>query len=270
MKIATVLNAHGNTPLVLDTIDAIKMWVSKDVAMIVDGATWVSWGIPAPIPVIKFQGFNHNYFRAPYRNLTLGLSNLANTFPDADWYCYCEYDSLFTSDKFKQDLKAAAEEGVWCLGNDLRVGSFKFEYLESFMKLSLPVSRYLLGCCVFYHKDFIAKLKEINFFDRFLNFTHPFEKGYFPGYAEQGGYDFGEHLFPTLAGALGGKVAEFARWNQVFEHWEGNYEKYPLRWKPEISWDDNFREACILHPVKLQSEIREIHRLKRKRINDRS
>ncbi|RDJ35110.1 MAG: hypothetical protein DWQ19_09760 [Crenarchaeota archaeon] len=265
-KIATILNAHGKTDLVLDTIDSIKLFAGDDVLVVVDGAHWEDWGQDVKIPAYKIKGFKHNYARAPYRNLTLGLNQASQLF-EADWYAYCEYDVLFTSEYFKKALSRLPKD-VWCVGNDHRVGNFKFPFLEKIIDSKLGDSHYLLGCCVFYKKEFLNKLREVDFFDRFLLYTNEFEKGFFPGYEEQNGYDFGEHLFPTLANHYGGKIAQLANWHQIFEHWLGDFKHYPMRWKPELTWRENFAEASIMHPVKNNLELRWFHRTKRDRIKN--
>ena len=265
MKIATILNAHGNTELVSDTVDAIRTWVSKDVLMVVDDVAWKSWGETVALPVYKLQGFLHDFDHAPYRNLTLGLKAISDLWPDCDWYCYCEYDVLFTSSAFKDDLAKAKKDNIWCLGSNFKEGDMKFELLEKIIKEKIDSSQYLLGCCVFYSGEFIKKLKQIDFFNRFLAYTNDFSEGFFPFYEIQGGYDFGEHLYPTLAKHYGGGIKEFSYWHQNFAHWNGDFKKYPLRWKPELTWEDNFKEASIMHPVKAYDAIRWFHRVNRNR-----
>ena len=264
MDIAVILNAHGNTPIVSDTVDALHTWVSKEVLMVVDGLAWDSWGKDVKLPVWKLKGFEHGYPKAPYRNLIFGLKEAVKQWPDRDWYAYCEYDVLFTSEAYKEVL-AKVEDDVWCVGTDMRISTFQFPYLERMVDLKLEQSGYFLGCCVFYSKAFVKKLLEIDFFEKFLTMTNGFEKGYFPGYDEQGGYDFGEHLLPTLALGLGGKLHQFSKWNPVLGLWTGD-RRFQLRWKPEVQMDECLHhEASIVHPVKGESEIRWLHRSIRNR-----
>lgn len=266
MIISTVLNAHDNTELVLDTLDSIKTFLGDNVLVIVDGAAWDTWGNQVKLPAYKIRGFNHDFNRAPYRNLTYGLKTIYDMWPDSDWFCYTEYDVLFTSSRIKEDLRIANEQNIWCLGNDLRIADMKFPYLENILNIKLNQSYYLLGCCVFHNQKFIKKLTEEKFFDKFLSATNEFTQGYFPDYEEQGGYDFGEHLYPTLANYYGGSVGQFAVWNQFLEQWNGTqFKKYPMRWKPEITWEDNFSEAVIMHPLKEQTDLRMFHANKRMR-----
>lgn len=258
MKIAVILNAHGDTPLVLDTIDAIKTWVTDDILVVIDGAAR-KWSENVDLPVVKLNGFRHNCPKSPYRNVTLGMMETVKKWPDADWYCYMEYDVLFTSSEFKRDLEFGNKD-LWCIGNDSRHGSYKFPLLETITKMKFNCSKYLLGCCVFHRGKFLRKLQDMNFFERLLYYTNDFDKGFFPGYD---GYDFAEHLYPTLAHHLGGKVGHFASWGGA-EGWSGNYLRYPMRWKPELSLKENFKDATIMHPLKsVDHPIREHHRINR-------
>jgi hypothetical protein len=261
MKIATVLNIHNNSEVVHDTLDSIRKYMTEDILVIVDGAHWSKLE-NVELPTYKLEGFRHDCPKSPYRNVTLGLKELSRLFPDADWYCYMEYDVLIASEGFKHTLQRAEDMGIWCLGNDYVVGEYKFPLLEQMLKAQLGPSHYLLGCCVFHHKNFIKKLIEINFFERFLYLTNSFSAGFFPDYDAQGGYDLGEHLYPTLAVHFGGKVANFAKWSRAQAKWYGNYHQFPMRWVPELDPEsDNFPEAFILHPLKTYDHpIREYHR----------
>jgi len=264
MKIASILMVHGDTECVRDTIEAIQSYVTNDILMVVDGASWKDWGKEVDLPVHKICGLYHNHPQAPYRNITLALSSVIKLFPDADWYSYTEYDTLFCSSNFKEDLRKAEVEKVWCMGNDCRSGELEMPLIESMLKTEIPVTKYLLGCCIFYYRDFLLKLKHIDFFDKFLFLTNDFANGFFPGYLEQGGCDFAEHLYPTLAYQLGGKVRGQAFYDE--EGWHGNYERYPIRWIPELDPETEiFPDAYIIHPLKTyDNPIRAYHREKRK------
>ena len=107
----------------------------------------------------------------------------------------------------------------------------------------------------------MEKLAEMDFFSKLLNYTNCFSQGYFPKYD---GWDFTEHLFPTLANNLGGKVYGLAGWHSDKSQWYGNYKKFPMRWKPELTIKDNYPEASIMHPVKnTDHPLRRFHREKR-------
>jgi hypothetical protein len=281
MKIATVLNIHNDENLVKDTVESILKYVSKDVLCVVD-ATAAAWAEELDIGVPIHRGFHHNYPKSPYRNVALAL-NSVSTLYDADWYCVTEPDVLFTSSNFKPDLEERAKLGFWCVGNDHRIGSgdgkhhkaihlqqsritenYKLPHIEKTFNLEFLQSEYLLGCCVFYHRDFINKLKEINFFNKFLTLVNCFPRGEYPDFK---GYDISEHLYPTLARALGGRVGGLAHYDATQQRWLGKFDKYPMRWRPDLDVTECFENACIMHPIKdYLHPIREYHRKKRSEI----
>ena len=265
MKIAVILIAHGNTELVLDSLDALRTWVSEDILVVVDGTFWNSWGSKTKLPAYKMAGFPHNTIKAPYRNVAFGLMNAWKLWNNVDWICYTEPDVLFANDGFKDDLKKADQDGVWCLGSNLRNGYFEFPLLEKILDLKFNGSKYLLGSCMFYHKDFMKTLFEKHFFEKFLSYTNDLAPSFFPEYE---GYDFSEHLYPTLAHHFGGKVAQLSSWSDFLSDWEaGNFQKYPLRWKPELEAESYLFNACIMHPIKrVDHPFRILNKVKRKNV----
>jgi hypothetical protein len=262
------MKCHGNTPVVIDGLDALMTYVTRDVIVVVDGNRWKSWGENLELPVYKLAGFPQGNTTSMYRNVTLALKNALEIWPDCDWYCSLDYDVLFASDAFKDDLKRAEENGVWCVGNDLRDYPNKFPYLESIIGEPINVSKYLIGCCVFYHRDFLNKLKSFNFFDRLLMMTNDFSGGFFPNCEDI--FDFGEHLYPTLAAHYGGKLAQFAGWSDTLGHWYcGDFRKYPVRWRPDIALHEIAgKQTSIIHPLKeYDSDVRTYYREIRRRKN---
>jgi hypothetical protein len=273
MKLAITLLAHGHTELVLDTIDSIREYVTEDILVVVDGAAWNTWGNDIKVPAYKMSGFYHNLANAPYRNVAFGLMNTTKLFPGADWYGYVDYDVLFTSDSFKNDLEKANSEGVWVVGNDVRPAQddIRLDLLEQFFQIKLEEIYYVLGCCHFYNNKFIKMLWDINFFEKFLWLTNGFTYGFFPAgrrcgpsYPGSPGYifDLSEYLYPSLAFHLGGRLKGMAKCEKDGT-WKGDYKKYPMRWKPELGPNDYFEEATIMHPVKEALPIRYYQREKR-------
>ena len=258
MELALVLNVHNNPELVLDSVDAISTYATNNILLLVEKSGWKHF---QDVPLKKVEGFAHKAPKSPYRNMALALKMVTETWPNSDWYCYCESDVLFASSRFKFDLEKAEEHGVWMLGNDGRVDTTVMPLIESLMGSSFKSSYYLLGCCLFFHKNFINKLKEIDFLDRFLNLTNGFDGGDFPLYK---GYDISEHMYSTICRHLGGKIGVFAHYDE-YGKWHGSYQYFPVRWKPELDIEkDNFPQASVLHPLKnLQNPIRVLHRQKR-------
>lgn len=262
MDIACVLNVHSQPDLIRDTIDSISTYMTDKILVLVDGAAWPTLKNES-FGVGMVEGFYHNVPKSPYRNVALALQTISDNYPDVDWYCYCESDVLFGSERFKINLKMAEDKKVWMLGNDGHVSDEALPLIQALIEDSFKSSYYLLGCCLFFHKDFINKLKEINFFDRFLNLTNGFEKGFFPLYSS---YDLSEHLYPTLCRHYGGNVGVFA----TYDHegvWHGSYEYFPVRWRPELDAEKElFENASIMHPLKnFDNPIRAYHREKRKK-----
>jgi hypothetical protein len=260
MQIAAVLNAHSQPNVLRDSLDSILVHVTENILVVVDGAVWQDFK-DLPLPASKIQGFYHNARKSPYRNVALGLSTACDTWPEADWYLYCEYDVLFGSDRFKRNLKMAEERGVWMLGNDGHIDSTAMPLVQSLLTEDLRSSYYLLGCCQFFHKNFMVKLKEINFFERFLTMTSGFDGGFMPLYS---GYDISEHMYPSLCRHFGGNIGVFATYDEKGS-WHGSFRHYPMRWKPELDPEtENYPEASIMHPVKsFEHPIRVTHRERR-------
>ena len=170
----------------------------------------------------------------------------------------------FESDSFKEDLESAKKRNVWCMGNDFKTNRLKLPMLETILqdKLNGP-GKYLLGCCVFHSGEFLRALSDFGFFDRFLFYTNGFAPGVFPGYNNNYNYDFSEHLYPTLANHFGGNVEGMASWNPRLNEWDGNFKKYPIRWKPVLKISEEF-EGAIYHPLKEFSHpIRQLQRMKK-------
>jgi len=261
MNLALLLNVHENSQVVTDTLESIFTYATKDVLVLVDGASWSQFN-GFDFPVSLMCGFKHGCPKSPYRNVALGLKMLAETWNDADWYCYCEYDCLFTSDRFKKNLEAAQKMGIWMLGNDGHVDDKQMPLIESMLGGKFKSYYYLLGCCQFFSREFIQKLTEINFFDRLLGLTNQFTEGYMPGY---NGYDLSEHMYPSLCRHFGGNVGVFASYDEM-GRWHGHYKYFPIRWRPEIDPEsENFPESSIIHPLKKYDHpIRKHHRELRK------
>jgi hypothetical protein len=279
MQIAAILVIHDHPAVVQDTIESVRRYMTKDVLAVVDpsgqfrrlqtktrlgGAICDVYAGDGDrfrghhLAAHQIQGLRHNHHRAPYRNMVLGLQTASEMW-DADWYCYLDYDALVASEGFKERL----ETDAWVVGNDHRVGNLKFPLIESLAGVQIKESHYLIGCCHFINRKLIDRLKEVNFFERFLWATNDFQAGFFPGHTEQTCYDVGEYIMPSLAVAMGGRVEELAYFDHT-NQWRGD-PRFPLRFRPDlIPQFDSYEEASILHPVKdYAGIIREYHRKKR-------
>lgn len=260
MKIAVVLGAHENSPVYKDTLESIRHYLTNEILVVVDGINWKQFADENS--VLKLEGFLHGKPSAPYRNVALGLMKAWDTWGEsADWYCYIEYDCLVGSSEIKNHLRLAAEQGFWMLGNDHRNPGGSIPFLESFLKEKAEL-HYFLGCCVFFHTKYLRALAQDDFFNKFLNFTN-FRTEAITVVDDlsrpQMVYDLSEFMYPTLAVKYGGKVAELACWKDP--SWVGNYEQYPMRFRPEITTEDHYMAACVMHPVKdIENPVRIFHR----------
>ena len=258
MEIAAVINTHCDTCLTQDTVESVLSYVTDNVLVIVDAASWECWGKDLEIDVPKISGFYHGVTKAPYRNVALGMNQLIQTYDECEWYVYLESDVLFTSSRFKDNLKMADEKGVWMLGNDGHVDDKEMPLIESLVGGKFKSIYYLIGCCQFFGKKFIDKLRSINFFERFLHLTNNFSPGYFPKYE---GYDISEHMYPTLCRHFGGNIGVFATYDYGKLKWHGSYEYFPMRWNPDLNVEEVGPKASIAHPVKKFSHpVRIYHR----------
>jgi len=257
MKIATVLSAHTDPKLVSDTLDSILHYMTDDVLLSVDGISREFDDIEFPVYTMK--GFKHGIPRSPYRNVALSLSSLFDIYPKHDWYCYMEYDCLVTSERFKANLKMADEKHVWMLGCDGHIDDHRIPPMETILKQPVKKCYYLLGACQFFSGSFMRRLKEINFFEQFLELTNRYPEGEVPGY---NGYDVSEHMYPSLARQFGGNIGVFSTWDAGERKWHGSHEVFPIRWQPEIDFEtENFKDASIIHPLKTYTHpLREFHR----------
>lgn len=268
MSIAVVLNTHECSEVFRDTLESILTYLSNDVLVLVDGASWSKFE-NVEMPVLKLSGFHHGKPSDPYRNIALGLSRAWETWGSSKkWYCYIEYDCLVGSSEIKTHLEKAEELGYWLLGNDFRIENMRIPYIEGILK-SPPNKFYcrLLGCCLFFNHKFMKILADNQFFENFLNYTNFHQEGI--NLVDELGkkhliYDLSEFLYPTLAVHYGGEVKELACWKEMNNTWVGNYQFYPMRFRPDLSLQDPISNACVMHPIKeFENPVRQYHRGKR-------
>lgn len=268
MEITAIVHTHGNPELTWDTVDSVKHYMTDQVVVLVDEAGWNQFDL-TQAPANMLKGFYHGYHKAPYRNIIMGLLAAAQNWPNSDWYAYLEFDALVGSSAFKTDLEWAAKQNCWLIGNDYRdKQTVQFPLVEMMLKTKFEEIVYLLGAVLFYHKNFIKKCMEENFFERFLYYTNDFKNGFFPGYVGPAAWDLVEHMMPTLAKHWGGEVRQFAKWSQSARTWSGgNYRRYPIRWQPDLFLvEHEYLQASIMHPLKtFDHPIRQFHRNKRMR-----
>lgn len=255
MRLATTILTHDHVDVTKDTVESVKMWMTDNVLVVVDLAGWKNFE-GKQLGTKMIPGLHHGHHKSPYRNYVFSLHNLVKEFPDCDWYAYMEYDVLVVSSGFKNDLKSKA----WMMGCDVRTYPFTFPLLDKILDCGkIQHSRYVFGCCHFLHHDFVYRLLDMDFFDRFLKATAKFTDGTFPDYNE---YAFEEACFPTIVDHLGGTIKELGCWDE-----KRGSRMYPIRFNPEMRPDEVPVSASIIHPVKENGILRQHYRRHRERIN---
>jgi len=255
MSIAVLVNTHGNEATTNDTLDSIHSYITSKTLTIIDGKCDQDLHLISP----KIIGMPVANRQSPFKNAALGLSHLYNMYPDSNWFGYMDYDCLVGSSYILSTLDKAEQANLWVLGNDGRAEKRDLPMLDWILGEPIQCTYYMLGCCQFYHKKFLDKLYEIEFFDKFLTIMNCYDDDRVIGY---NGYDLNEHMYPSLARHFGADVGVMASY---FEgQWHGSYMYYPMRFRPCLTMEDNFPTASILHPIKeFDNPIRELHRKKR-------
>lgn len=243
MQIVTILNVHDHLDLVLDTLESITTYVSEDVLVVVNGKAK-----EFTLPFYKLEGVEQKTARAPYVNVALGLMYAYELYPNSDWYCYTEWDGVFCSDAFKKTLEIADQQNVWMMGTNGRIDYAELPLIEALIGEQFRSVYYMLGACLFFNKTYMKKLKEMDFFNKFVNLCNGSTEN-FPKYQ---GYDISEHMYPTIARHLGGNLGVFSTYDNG---WHGDYKSFPVRWKPDIEEVD-YDRVNFVHPLKTMGEIR--------------
>ena len=260
MKLSVVVNCHENSLTLKDTLDSISCYLSKDILLVCD--SYKKDEFKDIKNVYKIDGLIHNYSKSPYKNVALGLFNAYQIWnKNVDWYCYIEPDCLISKNNILQDLQ---QTDAWMCGNNLRSGKLsdknifidgKIAFIEKIINKTLDDNfYYMLGCCVFFKNEFLEKLVQLDFFNKFIFFTNSLYSGNYINYR---GYDISEHLYPTLCYNLGGKIKEFANFDNINSP-NGDYKKYYMRFRPELGLADFeiCKNSYIMHPLKSHDNLR--------------
>jgi len=164
MKIVTALYTHYDDDMTLDTLDSIKTWMTEDVIVILDGANTHNYKERIKDTIIKV-GLPHGSAKSTHKNMALSIDHLHSQWPDADWYCFIEPDVILLNDSYKKELN----EG-WVRGTDYRDNPWDLPLLNEIVEFEVPIGCYFIGCIQFLHNDFVKKLYEMDFFNRFARF----------------------------------------------------------------------------------------------------
>jgi hypothetical protein len=269
-----------------DTLESIRKYMTKDVVVLMDGWSDIERHINGRV----ISGLCQGCRGGSHPNRMFGLSNLLECYPDADWYCWFEYDALVASSDFKEDLHKASDDD-WVLGFCVASIPFDLPVLPVIFKREIKSLTYALGAVSFFRGDFIRQLDRDNMFEWVNNSMTVFQGATqgvgvqkLPGVVlAKELYDFGEYVMGTLAAGYGKNIASLSHWNMLQynkqlwrcngiqdyvaleRYWYGNHEKYPIRWKPALTQAENvIGISSILHPLKQYDDpIRQFYREQR-------
>lgn len=241
MDLVFIINVHDNSQTVRDTIDAVKLWGSDDIVLSVDGLAWSKFSEFNYRNVIPLRGVDHGINRSPYKNMTLGLSEAYNKWPDKDWYCYMEYDVLILSDLFKYQLEIAARRGVSCVGfeHGYTAGSNDAWLLSKLFDKEINYKHKMIGCFMCFSNACMKFWDQHNFFGNLLTQTASYSGADFPNFTD---YAVEEILFPTAASLAGPLLTFNAGCSQS--------SRYLVRFMPEVTQNEITNETTIVHPIK--------------------
>lgn len=243
MRFACLLMTHLDVPLTKDTLESIEHHVTRDNLILVDGLFWsIFSSTHFTCPVIK--GFNHGKSCSPYKNQLVGLQKLRKLYPNADWYVYVESDTLFTGEQFKIDL---AKKNIWAAGFDVHEMNNPWTLLSHRLGIDIARHRIMIGCCQFYHRDFMIKLEEIDFFNTLIKLSAPYKET-FPDYAHLA---VEEGLLPSMCLHFGKTTLNLGCWDMEF-----NRKHYGIRFRPTWEMHEMVNNFSIVHPIKELEAIR--------------
>ena len=245
MEIAAFVHTHNNPELTADTVDSVKTWMTKKVFVLVDGAGWKNFD-HKDVGCDLHCGLLHGRQKSPFRNILFGLKEIYKRYPDQEWYAYLENDCLVVTDQFKEDLKKA--KGKWFAGCNHRTGQLDIPLLDQLVGGRVSEEHYVIGCTMFFHRDYLEKLLSENIPNKIIEATLPLPSGDFPAFR---GFAFEETLFPSLS--------NYYRSSSVYPL-SGNFTpRYPVRWPLDLLPSDVSPAATILHPVKKADDPLRLH-----------
>ena len=258
MKIASVLNVHTNPELVKDTIDAQRAWLTDRTLLVVDGASWDKFKSFEHRDVVVVRGVNHAARKSPYKNMGIGLLDAYRRWPDSDWFCYSEYDTLFVSDKIKEDLDKASKTTASFLGFNPRhkLGSQDHWLVQNLLsrRYGQPMCWKSIGCLMFYSGFCIQHFVESDFISRMLDKTSAYQGEHFPHFTD---YAVEEILFPSAA-SLFGDIKSITSF-------ESPKSRYVIKFGHDVDFSDVSDATSVIHPAKNpRSQVRRHFRRARK------
>lgn len=236
-NLAVQVHTHGHLEVTSDSINRVKKYLTDKVTVICDRAGWKE--IYPLTGVSKICGSYHAHKTSPYRNQLTGLSHLYRKYPNCTWYGNVEWDTAINGDKILEDLEKANDIGAWTAGFDMREYGANWPLLSSKLDRKIDSTRYFIGCCLFFHHDFLKVCEEGDFFGKILE-TSRIYGPFWPDYRE---WSVDEALLPSIARSYDKPGYEFGCWDQ-----NRNREFYSIRYQPD--WESLSEGWQAAHPLK--------------------
>ena len=243
-SLAIVLNVHANPLLVADTLDSIKKWATDKIVVIVDKKGWQNFTNFKHHDTEIMCGVFHGAGRSPYKNLAIGLSRLYEKWPDQDWYGYIEFDVVFLSSFFKNDLAQFADKGCVAAGFEHRYKPNSTshwlvrEIMSSHTEEEIDCHK-MLGAVMFYTNDCVRSLVKADFYEELLERTKDYKGAKFPNFHD---YAVEEIIFPSAASIFG----PLGNFDKLYR----NRTIYPVRFCPTVRLEEISSGTSIIHPSK--------------------
>jgi hypothetical protein len=244
-----VVHTHIDPNLTLDTVKSFKHMTGGEAIIVVEQFSAEKFKNICDKNIQMITGVLQKSPKHSIRNAFLGIKYLYENF-DSNWICYTEYDALFCSDAILFDLEKLESVGVtFCASNIISDSTPNLEFAAICCGIGFKEVFRCNPSVSFLHRNFVKKLIDLGIIDRFITRTNFIYEETFPlySYSSSTAVNLLSHLFPTLAVALDGRVANLCKWDDGIGFWSsGNFIKYKLGSRVI----DDFFGACIIHPTK--------------------
>lgn len=244
MDIATAILAHNNPEQVIDVIDSVRLWATKNILLVVDQVGWDHFKDFDHPNVYVICGHPHAARRSPYKNTAVAIQSMYNLWPNVDWYNCIEYDVLYLNSDFKIDLDE--RHGYSAVGFDFRdKGGSEDHWLVKDILGDEPDLKCckMLGAVTFYSNHCVKSLIQEDYYNEIIQRTTNFHGDSFPDFHD---YAVEEVIFPTAA-TLFGKVGNLSLHDARSSYYTN---RYTVRFCPEVKPNEITSQTSIVHPVK--------------------
>lgn len=200
MELAVVLNVHNQPELARDTLDALALWATPNIITMVDKKGWNLFKDFKHNKTEVVCGVFHGAKKSPYKNIILGLLKAYEKYPTASWYICTEFDCLFISDGFKEDLQSFENRDVSMLGINIEKKTSNNHWIVKKI-LGEKVKQYkALGALMIFSNKCVKTLFDLGFYSQILEITKDYKADHFPNFTD---YAVEEIMLPSAASFVG-------------------------------------------------------------------